>query len=51
VKAPAPDRAGRPDAPVVSPDPADTKFVLCAMAGEAEFIVTGNKRHLSVTQR
>jgi putative PIN family toxin of toxin-antitoxin system len=40
-----------PDAPVVSPDPADTKFVLCAMAGEAEFIVTGNKRHLSVTQR
>jgi putative PIN family toxin of toxin-antitoxin system len=30
---------------VVSPDPADTKFVACAIAGAAEFIVTGNKRH------
>jgi putative PIN family toxin of toxin-antitoxin system len=28
----------------VSPDPADTKFLHCAQAGQAEFIVTGNKR-------
>jgi putative PIN family toxin of toxin-antitoxin system len=28
----------------VSPDPADTKFLHCAEAGRAEFIVTGNKR-------
>jgi putative PIN family toxin of toxin-antitoxin system len=30
---------------VASPDPADTKFAECAIAGDAEFIVTGNKRH------
>jgi putative PIN family toxin of toxin-antitoxin system len=29
----------------VSPDPADTKFLHCAQAGQADFIVTGNKRH------
>jgi putative PIN family toxin of toxin-antitoxin system len=29
----------------VSPDPADTKFLHCALAAGAEFIVTGNKRH------
>ena len=28
-----------------SPDPADTKLLHCAEAAEAEFIVTGNKRH------
>ena len=33
------------DATVASPDPADTKFLLCANAARAEFIVTGNKRH------
>ena len=27
-----------------SPDPADTKFLQCAQAAEAEFIITGNKR-------
>jgi putative PIN family toxin of toxin-antitoxin system len=30
---------------VVSSDPADTKFIQCAIAGQAEFIITGNKRH------
>jgi predicted nucleic acid-binding protein len=30
--------------PVVSPDPADTKFLHCAQAARADFIVTGNKR-------
>ncbi len=29
----------------VSPDPADSKFLHCAHASQAEFIVTGNKRH------
>ncbi len=28
----------------VSPDPADTKFLHCALAAQADFIVTGNKR-------
>ena len=32
------------EAPAVSPDPADTKFLQCAMAARADFIVTGNKR-------
>jgi putative PIN family toxin of toxin-antitoxin system len=27
-----------------SPDPADTKFLQCAQAAQAEFIITGNKR-------
>jgi uncharacterized protein len=29
---------------LTSPDPGDTKFLLCAMAAKAEYIVTGNKR-------
>ncbi len=32
------------ESPVVSPDPADTKFLHCAQAAMADFIVTGNKR-------
>jgi putative PIN family toxin of toxin-antitoxin system len=36
----------RPDKSVArSPDPADTKFLQCADAAQADFIVTGNKRH------
>lgn len=31
-------------APATSPDPADTKFLQCAAAARAEFLVTGNKR-------
>ena len=31
-------------APATSPDPADTKFLQCAAAAQAEFLVTGNKR-------
>lgn len=30
---------------VVSPDPGDTKFLQCAHAAQADFIVTGNRRH------
>lgn len=30
--------------PVVSPDPADSKFLDCAYAVRADFLVTGNKR-------
>jgi putative PIN family toxin of toxin-antitoxin system len=29
---------------IVSPDQTDTKFLQCAQAAQAEFIVTGNKR-------
>ena len=29
----------------VSPDPADDKFIACALAGKVDFLVTGNKRH------
>jgi uncharacterized protein len=29
----------------VSSDPADTKFLHCAQAAQADYIVTGNKRH------
>ena len=32
------------ESPVVSPDPADTKFLHYAQAARADFIVTGNKR-------
>jgi putative PIN family toxin of toxin-antitoxin system len=32
------------ESPVVSPDPADTKFLHCAQAARADFIDTGNKR-------
>ncbi len=28
-----------------SPDPGDTKILYCAQAAQADFIVTGNKRH------
>lgn len=31
--------------PEASPDAGDTKFIDCALAAEADFIVTGNKRH------
>ena len=27
------------------PDPDDAKFVQCAVAAKAEYLVTGNKRH------
>lgn len=30
---------------VASPDPGDTKFLQCAHAAQADFLVTGNKRH------
>ena len=29
----------------ISPDPDDDKFIACALAGKADFPVTGNKRH------
>lgn len=32
-------------APRISPDPEDDKFIGCALATKAEFLVTGNKRH------
>jgi putative PIN family toxin of toxin-antitoxin system len=32
------------DTAATSPDPADTKFLQCAQAAQAEFIITGNKR-------
>ena len=32
------------ESPAASPDPADTKFLQCAQAARADFIVTGNKR-------
>ena len=32
-----------------SPDPDDDKFMACALAGEADFLVTGNKRHFPQT--
>jgi uncharacterized protein len=28
-----------------SPDPSDDKFIACALAAKAEFLVTGNKKH------
>jgi putative PIN family toxin of toxin-antitoxin system len=31
--------------PPISPDPADDKFVACAVAANADFLVAGNKRH------
>jgi predicted nucleic acid-binding protein len=30
----------------VTPDPDDEMFLECAVAGEAHFLVTGDKRHL-----
>ncbi len=32
------------DTAAISPDPADTKFLQCALAARAEFLITGNKR-------
>jgi putative PIN family toxin of toxin-antitoxin system len=34
-------------APIVpiSPDPGDDKFIACAVEGDADFLVTGNRRH------
>jgi predicted nucleic acid-binding protein len=29
----------------ISPDPDDDKFIACAVAGKADFLVTDNKRH------
>jgi putative PIN family toxin of toxin-antitoxin system len=29
----------------ISLDPGDDKFIACALAGKAQFLVTGNKRH------
>ena len=30
---------------VVSPDPDDTAFIACAVVAEADYLVTGNRRH------
>lgn len=32
-------------ADITSPDPSDAKFIDCALAAQAEFLITGNKRH------
>ena len=32
-------------ASATSPDPTDTKFLHCALAAQADFLVTGNRRH------
>jgi putative PIN family toxin of toxin-antitoxin system len=34
----------------VSPDPGDDKFIACALAGNADSLVTGNKRHFPQSQ-
>ena len=39
------DCFGSDNSPARSPDPADTKFLQCADVAQANFIVTGNKRH------
>lgn len=31
--------------PVTGPDPGDFMFMLCAMEAQAEYLVTGNRRH------
>ena len=36
------------ESPALSPDPADTKFLDCALVARADFIVTGNKRDFPV---
>jgi putative PIN family toxin of toxin-antitoxin system len=33
----------------VSPDREDDKFIACAAAGKADFLVTGNKKHFPQT--
>jgi putative PIN family toxin of toxin-antitoxin system len=35
--------------PASSPDPGDAKFLHCAKAAQADFIITGNKRHFPDT--
>jgi putative PIN family toxin of toxin-antitoxin system len=35
----------------ISPDPDDDKFIACFLAGKADFLVTGNKRHFPQPQR
>ncbi len=35
----------------ITPDPDDEVFVECAVAGEADFLVTGDKRHLQILER
>lgn len=39
-----------PGIPHVSPDPDDDKFIACALTGNAEFMVTGNKKHFPQSQ-
>lgn len=34
----------------VSPDPADDKFIACALTERSDFLVTGNKRHFPQTR-
>jgi len=34
----------------VSPDPDDDKFIACSLTGNAEFLVTGNKKHFPQNQ-
>jgi len=34
----------------ISPDPDDDKFIACALAGKADVLVTGNKRHFPETE-
>lgn len=34
----------------VSPDPEDDKFIACALAAKAQFLVTGNKKHFPADQ-
>lgn len=33
-----------------SPDPGDDKFIACALSSQADFLVTGNKRHFPQNQ-
>ena len=33
------------DSPSASPDPGDTKFLHCASAAQADFLITGNRKH------
>jgi len=34
----------------LSPDPEDDKFIACAIAAKADFLVTGNKKHFPEAQ-
>lgn len=44
------DLLGPPPMAGVSLDPGDDKFIACAAAGKADFLVTGNKRHFPQSQ-